>query len=120
MEKEKAILDYMKKLDISREEAEQLWEDDQADFIGEEGEKMTQKAKKIKRYEQTAERKERKPKERKVDTEKAFILDYLKKGLALLIDGETIKTENEVKLHFTYNSSEYSVTLTKHRAKKEK
>ena len=75
MEKEKAILDYMKKLDISREEAEQLWEDDQADFIGEEGEEMTQKAKKIKRYEQTAARKERKPKERKVDTEKAFILD---------------------------------------------
>lgn len=35
-EKEKAILDYMKKLDISREEAEQLFEDDENDFIGEE------------------------------------------------------------------------------------
>ena len=36
-EKEKIILDYMKKLDISREEAEQLFEDDENDFIGEEG-----------------------------------------------------------------------------------
>lgn len=119
MEKEKAILDYMKKLDISREEAEQLWEDDQADFIGEEGEEMTQKAKKIKRYEQTAEKKERKPKERKVDDEKKFLLLALANGLHD-VNIEEVTTENEVKLHFVYNSNSYSVTLTKHRAKKEK
>ena len=50
MDKEKQILSYMKSLKISREEAEQLWEDDQADYIGEEGEEMTKKAKEIKRY----------------------------------------------------------------------
>lgn len=61
---------------------------------------------------------ERKPKERKVDNEKALILDYLKKGLVLLTDSTTIVTENEVKLHFPYNESEYTVTLTKHRPKK--
>lgn len=115
MDKEKQILSYMKSLKISREEAEQLWEDDQADYIGEEGEEMTKKAKEVKRYEKGKETKERKPKERKVDTEKAFILDYLKKGLTLLIDSTTIETENEVKLHFSYNGSKYSVTLTKHR-----
>ena len=70
MDKEKQILSYMKSLKISREEAEQLWEDDQADYIGEEGEEMTKKAKEIKRYEKSNETKERKPKERKVDTEK--------------------------------------------------
>ena len=49
MDKEKQILSYMNSLKISREEAEQLWEDDQADYIGEEGEEMTKKAKEIKR-----------------------------------------------------------------------
>ena len=61
---------------------------------------------------------ERKPKERKVDSEKALLLDFIKKGLTLAIDSTTISTENEVKLHFPYNGSEYSVTLTKHRPKK--
>lgn len=76
-------------------------------------------AKDIKNYAQADEqKKERKPKERKVDAEKGFILDYIKKGLTLLVDSTTIKTENEVKLHFTYNGSDYSVTLTKHRPKK--
>ena len=55
MDKEKQILSYMKSLKISREEAEQLWEDDQADYIGEEGEEMTKKAKEIKRYEKSNE-----------------------------------------------------------------
>ena len=45
MTKEQQIQNYMTKLNISYEEALQLWEDDQEDFIGEEGEKMTQKAK---------------------------------------------------------------------------
>ena len=49
MDKEKQILSYMKSLKISREEAEQLWEDDQADYIGEEGEEMTKKAKEIRK-----------------------------------------------------------------------
>ena len=35
--KEKEIRKYMEKLGISYEEAEQLWEDDQEDYIGEAG-----------------------------------------------------------------------------------
>lgn len=61
----------------------------------------------------------KKPKERKVDNEKAIILDYVKKGLTLLINSTTIKTETETKLHFSYNGSDYTVMLTKHRKKKE-
>lgn len=71
-----------------------------------------------KNYVKSETKKEKKPRERKVDDEKALILDYLKKGLTLLTDSTTITTENEVKLHFPYNGSEYSVTLTKHRPKK--
>lgn len=71
-----------------------------------------------KNYTISETKKERKPRERKVDNEKALILDYLKKGLTLMTDSTTITTENEVKLHFPYNGSEYSVTLTKHRPKK--
>ena len=114
MDKEKQILSYMKSLKISREEAEQLWEDDQADYIGEEGEEMTKKAKEIKRYEKSNETKERKPKERKVDTEKLDLLNSIEKGLKEY-HGISATYENEVKLHFEYNSNKYSVTLTKHR-----
>ena len=45
-EREKKIELYMKNLDISREEAIQLIEDDENDEIGQEGEAMTEKPKK--------------------------------------------------------------------------
>lgn len=80
--------------------------------------KMELGAKAISNYTQTQEPKKEKPKkERKVDEEKGFILDYIKRGLTLLVDSTTIETENEVKLHFPYNNSQYTVTLTKHRQK---
>ena len=70
MSKDEIIKQYMESLQISIEEATQLWEDDQEDYIGEDGEEMTTKAKSIKRYEQSAEpRKERKPREIKKDEE---------------------------------------------------
>lgn len=57
---------------------------------------------------------ERKPRERKVDNEKATLLKMLASGLS----GIEVTFENEVKLHFEYNGSAYSVTLTKHRPPK--
>ena len=59
MTKEEQILDFMAKLKISREEAEQLFEDDAEDYIGEEGEQMTEKAKEIKRYEKSRQTEKR-------------------------------------------------------------
>lgn len=60
-------------------------------------------------------KKERKPKERKVDTTKVELLEMLKKGL---IDNDIeVTTENEVKIHFNYLDVDYTVTLTKHRKK---
>lgn len=49
MDKEKQILKYMETLEVSREEAEQLFEDDQEDYIGEVGEEMTKKSKEVMR-----------------------------------------------------------------------
>lgn len=115
-EKEKAILDYMKKLDISREEAEQLFEDDENDFIGEEGEQMTKRAKKAGRhYEQKGERKKL-TRERKVDTDKHELMQCVQFGIEEIVQNLQIKTENECS--FSFNGCEYSLKIIKHRPKK--
>lgn len=115
-EKEKAILDYMKKLDISREEAEQLFEDDENDFIGEEGEQMTKQAKKAGRhYEQKGERK-KSTRERKVDTDKHELMQCVQFGIKEIVQNLQIKTENECS--FSFNGCEYSLKIIKHRPKK--
>ena len=49
MSKEEQIQKYMVSLGLSREDAEQLWEDDQADYIGEEGDTVYAEGKKIDR-----------------------------------------------------------------------
>jgi hypothetical protein len=114
MTREETILSYMKSLEISREEAEQLYEDDLEDFIGDEGEQMTEKAKQIKRYEKAEKPKaERKPKERKVDQTKGFILGELHKTLETFVEITNVKTETEIS--FVYNDESYTLKLTKHR-----
>lgn len=118
MDKEKAIQNYMKSLGISREDAEQLWEDDQADYIGEQGEEMTLKAKEIRRYEQSAEKKERKPREKKLDEDKVKIINFLQRVMTDS-DALNIEIKNEQReITFIFNGAEYSLTLTKHRPPK--
>lgn len=127
MTREEQIKKYMESLQISREEAEQLYEDDQADYIGEEGEEMTAKAKEIRRYEQSAEKKERKPREKKIDQEKVAILEYLVDRMesrhCVLEEDEwdfdKITVANPQKeITFRVGENEYSLTLTKHRPPK--
>lgn len=121
MTREQQIEQYMKSLQISREEAEQLYEDDQEDYIGEEGEQMTEKAKEIRRYEQSAEKKARKPREKKIDQEKVEIIDFL--YTEMLNSGHiefketTVKNEQK-EITFRVGENEYSLTLTKHRPPK--
>lgn len=115
-EKEKAIQTYMKKLNISHEEAEQLWEDDQEDYIGEEGEKMTENAKKLKRYEKGENARKKSTRERKVDTVKKYLLDLVVKGLVGEV--QQIEYQNEVSISFVYNEDNYSLKLTRHRPPK--
>lgn len=115
MTKEEQIKSYMTKLKISREEAEQLWEDDQEDYIGEVGEEMTRKAKEVKRYEKADKPKSKSKKERKVDENKKVILDKLHKALETFVKITNVKTETEIS--FVYNDENYTLKLTKHRKK---
>ena len=127
MTREQQIEQYMKSLQISREEAEQLYEDDQEDYIGEEGEQMTEKAKEIRRYEQSAEKKTRKPREKKIDAEKVEILNWIEGAMISrhsLIDeedwdfSEVVKLNPQKEITFRVGENEYSLTLTKHRPPK--
>ena len=126
MDKEKQIQKYMVSLGISREDAEQLWEDDQADFIGEEGEEMTQKAKQIRRYEQSAEPRQKSNRQPKLDEEKVQILAWIEGALVgrhTLIEEDEWDFENVVlvnpqkEITFTVGGNEYSISLIKHRKK---
>lgn len=113
MTKEEQIKSYMTKLKISREEAEQLWEDDQEDYIGEVGEEMTRKAKEVKRYEKADKPKSKNKKERKIDEDKKEILCIVHKALESIVKITEVKTETEIK--FVHNDESYTLKLTKHR-----
>jgi len=117
-EKEKAIQNYMKSLDISREEAEQLWEDDHNDYESDEMKEWARKAKEnVKRYEQSEKKRAKTTRERKVDETKGQILAEVKPVLENM--GATVlevKTETEIK--FAFNGEDYTIKLTKHRKPK--
>ena len=127
MTKEQQIENYMKSLQISRAEAEQLYEDDKEDFIGEEGEEMTKKAKEVRRYEQADKPKSKKKREVKLDEEKVQILRYIADKME---DRHRLAEEDEWVFHevlvknpqkeitFSLNGCEYSLILIKHRPPK--
>ena len=127
MTKEQQIENYMKSLQISRAEAEQLYEDDKEDFIGEEGEEMTKKAKEVRRYEKADKPKSKKKREVKLDEMKIEIIKFLENamdGRHRFIeenewDFENVVVKNPQKeITFQYNGCEYSLNLIKHRPPK--
>jgi hypothetical protein len=101
---EKLIQEIMKDLKCNREDAEEVA-------------KMELKAKGLKRYEQSDKPRKKVEKERKVDQEKKEIIDELvaciNKNIGKVLE---VKTETEIKM--TYNDTEYTVKLIKHRPKK--
>ena len=112
---------YMEKLQISFEEAMQLVEDDADDFIGDEGEEMTAKAKEVTASEKPQSddaKKKRKPKERKVDEEKGYILKTVSEVVAEM-GAESLSLKTETELSFIFNGNSYTLKLTKHRPPKE-
>ena len=120
-DREKTILNFMTNLHISREEAEQLLEDDAHNYIGKEGERMTASAKQTQHREQSDNKTERKPKTRKIDDDKKFIFDSLKNAIDSMaydniITDVTSKTETEI--NFVYNNASYTCKLTKHKPPK--
>lgn len=106
-------------LEISIADACELWLADNGKIVNEEQEKANKQAETApRRYEQgTAPRKKVK-KERKVDYNKADLLQIIKDALFddenVVITGQ--KTETE--LYFSYFDEKYTVKLTKHRPKK--
>ena len=87
--------------------------------------KMELGAKDITNYTQaTVEKKAKKPRERKVDKNKASIINFLKNVLedeelvideALILD---IRVKPETEISFNYCGDEYTLKLTKHRPPK--
>lgn len=116
MTREEEILNFMKSLSISREEAEELYESDHSDEILPEVEEMEKKAKQIKRYEKSDKKRKASTRVRKIDGEKLVLLSILQKALA---DAEIQATpHNETKLSFKYNSTNFTVKLIRHREPK--
>lgn len=115
-EKEAKIQQYMKALQLSREEAIQTIEDDENDYIGEEGEALQEKAKQVRHYEKSDKPRKKAAKERKVDEEKKYLLDLLINAINSESSVSTIK--NEAEFSFSFNSNEYTVKLIKHRPPK--
>jgi hypothetical protein len=87
--------------------------------------KMEMGAKDVKNYTQSepTEKKPRKPKERKVDADKGFILTSIRGYLERLLEfeqgeGAEVEMETETCLHFDYKGNRYTLKLTKHRPPK--
>lgn len=114
---DKDLENSMKNLNISKKEAIQLWLEDNDYEINEVVEELTEKAKKnIKRYEQSDKVRKPSTKERKVDTEKAYLLNILINAISSEDCIESVK--NEAEFSFSHGENAYTVKLIKHRAKK--
>lgn len=108
---EKLVLAIMKEAEedgepVTREEAEEMA-------------KMEMASTANRRYESGDKRKtERKPKERKVDMDKKYLLDHCYTRLMAETDAHDFKIKTETELSFFFNGAEYTLKLTKHRPKK--
>ena len=115
-EKEKLIQKYMKNLSLTREDAEQMWQDEQDDNLPELTaeqkavvKEMTQADRKI----ETAPRK----RERKPNEDKRILISAL---YDCLLDGaEEVSVVNpEREIEFIFNGVKYRLTLSKPRKEK--
>lgn len=113
-EKEKTIQLYMSKLDLSHEEAEQMWLDEQEDNLPDLTPEQKAVAKEMaqadRKKETTPRKRERKPDKDKRDLI-AFFVDYL-------MDNQVKVINPERELEFIYNDVKYRLTLSKPRKEK--
>ena len=117
MNKEQTIQHYMKKLGIDRNEAEQMWLDEQEDNLPELTEEQKAVEKEMMRADRKVETTPRK-RERKPDEDKraliAAIVDCLLTAPADEVEDVTI-TNPEREIEFVYNGNRYRLTLAKPR-----
>lgn len=121
-EKEKTIQLYMSKLDLSREEAEQMWQDEQEDNLPD----LTAEQKAIvKEMTQADRKKESTPRkrERKPDNDKRLLISVLHGFLHdfLFASQDHLHcemTNPEREIEFTFKGNLYRLTLSKPRKEK--
>lgn len=116
-EKEKTIQLYMKNLSLSREEAEQMWQDEQDDNLPD----LTTEQKAVEKEMLRADRKvENTPRkrERKEDADKRFLIEALATCLFVENAENIERTNPEREIEFEYNGNRYRLTLAKPRKEK--
>ena len=121
-EKEKTIQNYMKKLDLSREEAEQMWQDEQEDNLPE----LTAEQKAVEKEMLRADRKKEetpRKRERKPDNDKRLLISVLHGFLHdfLFASQDHLHcemTNPEREIEFTFKGDRYRLTLSKPRKEK--
>lgn len=116
-EKEKTIQLYMSKLDLSREEAEQMWQDEQEDNLPD----LTAEQKAVAKEMAQADRKKEstpRKRERKPDDDKRELIKKLKDLLDSTADEVCKVTNPEREIEFNYNNNRYRLTLSKPRKEK--
>lgn len=106
-------------LEISIAEACELWLADNGKMVNEEQEEANKRAETSpRRYEQGTLPRKKAEKVRKIDFEKGYLLEIMRKALENEINPSDFWVKTETELNFTYNNSKYTVKLTKHRPKK--
>lgn len=115
MDKEKQILNYMQKLGLSREEAEQLYKDEEEDNLPE----LTTEQKKVEKEMRQADRKKEtvpRKRERKPDEDKIAIIQQIVLALQHDVDKQTVTIVNpEREIEFDFLSNHYRLVLMKPR-----
>ena len=116
-EKEKTIQLYMSNLDLSRKEAEQMWQDEQEDNLPD----LTAEQKAVAKEMAQADRKKEstpRKRERKPDDDKRELIKKLKELLDSVADEMCKVTNPEREIEFNYNNNRYRLTLSKPRKEK--
>ena len=116
-EKEKTIQLYMNKLDLSREEAEQMWLDEQEDNLPELTAEQKQVAKEMAQADRKVETAPRK-RERKPDADKRELIKIFEQLLDSVADEVCKVTNPEREIEFDFGGNHYKLTLSKPRGKK--
>lgn len=107
------ITGFEKKYNLSKDEAIQLWLEDNDYLENETVNELVEKSKGQRHYEKSTKARKSTPKERKVDEEKKMLLNKLMEGISV----DSVKNEAEFSFHIGENH--YTVKLVKHRPKKD-
>lgn len=113
----------MKNLDLSANEAVEMWLDDHGYTSNEEQKELDKKAKNVKiqhNAQAETEKKARKPREKKVNPTKKAIIQAIYRGITDIIEGisDISITNDEKYIDFSLNNVKYTINLVAHREKK--